>query len=238
MIMARFCYCSQILSGKTRTMRDYWRHKPKEDCAQVAAFWEPLKMTGFRCWLQQVPEGDFFIHCLEGESLQQIFKGHREQIALGDPLAVAVQELYRETLGKDYALPSSEPKIECLLDISLSSSVTQPIRRGFVYPLLPEKEEAHRRFRQESMGVKRERHKASMRAFGMSRLTSWLQECGDRKYIVVYSESIVRVPQSSSGRLELGKNNPEWREIAANLIDQSGLSYNQLSPDVEWLYES
>jgi hypothetical protein len=94
--MGRFCYCSPILPGKTEAIREHWKDKtePEED---GGSFWRHLKMTGFECWLQ----GDFMIHCLEGESLQQIFKGLREQIALENRMALNLQKFYLNVLGKE-----------------------------------------------------------------------------------------------------------------------------------------
>ena len=233
--MGRFCYCSKILSNKAPAVRQHWKNKESNANVDVRAaevsFWNHLKMTGFESWLQSTPQGDFMIHCLEGESLQQIFKGLREQIATGNSIALKLHTFYLEVLGKDYKLPEIEPNIECLLDISLPSTTTKVIKKGFFYPLIPQKEQAYRKFRAESMGPKRARHEASLQAFGVSRLTTWLQNIGKEKFSVVYTERSTTAQE----RLEQGKNSPAWQEIAAELMSLTGLSYPELSPDVEWL---
>ncbi len=235
--MSRFCYCSKILPGKSDVIRAHWKNKPirsPETARAEESFWDHMKMTGFEAWLQPTPKGDFLIHCLEGESLQGIFKGLREQIVSKNPVALTLQSYYRDVLGKDYSMRDIEPSIEALLDVSLPCS-SPIVKKGFMYPILPEKVEAHKKFRNDSNRDRRTRHEASMRAFGVSRLTQWLQTTPTGTYCVVYTERLPNSEPSAEKRLEQGKNSPEWQEIAAILMDHTGLSYNELSPQVEWL---
>lgn len=230
--MHRFCYRSQVLPGKVQAVRDHWSTKPKtaERQHQEIVFWQHLKMTGFNSWLQQTPAGDFLIHCLEGESLPQIFKGLRETIAASDPVALGLQHFYLDVLGKDYASPATEPNIELLMDIAISTASPTSVKRGFFFPLLPHKEHEHRRFRRDAMGSEKHRHKASMEAFGVSHLSCWLQNTFQGKVIVVYSEA-----QESLASTQSGRNSDAWKEISAILREHTGLTQEQLNPDVEWL---
>lgn len=225
--MARFCYCSEVLPGKAEAIVAHWDKKKKED---DRAFWQNMKMRGFECFLQ----GNVLVHCLEGDDLSLIFKGLRDSIASGVPTAIGLQSFYKEVLGKDYAKPEIEPKIECLLDISLPRPDAY-IKRAFVFPLLPEKEATHRAFRKEAMGAKKGRHEASMKAFGVYRMTSWIQHGPGKKYIVVYTEREQNTPDNPVDRLAKGKNSQDWQEIAQELVDHSGLSFDELSPQVLWL---
>jgi hypothetical protein len=233
--MGRFCYISKILPGKSELVRKMWSDRtPNEEPNIHAEFWNDLGMTGFESWLQPTAQGDFMIHCLEGESLQQIFKGLRGLIAKGNPFALKLQNFYHNVLGKDYALRQSEPHIESMLDISLPSSA-KILKRSFFFPLLPYKEEAHRLFRKESMGEKKERHEASMSAFGVSRLSTWLQNTPEGNYIVVYSERHIHTPTTPAARLNQGEGSRAWQEISSILSDHTGLRSDELSPDSEWL---
>ena len=233
--MGRFCYISKILPGKSELVREMWKNRtPNEEPAIHTEFWNALGMTGFDSWLQETAGGDYMIHCVEGDSLQRIFKGLRELIAKGNSFALKLQNFYHDVLGKNYALPESEPHIENMLDISLPSS-EKIIKRGFFFPLLLHKEEAHRLFRKESMGEKKKRHEASMMAFGVSRLSTWLQSTPEGKYIVVYSERHVNTPKTSKARLDQSKGSSAWQEISSILCDHSGLTPDELSPDSEWL---
>jgi hypothetical protein len=217
------------LPGKSDLVREYWKKKA-EHTKEEQKFWQSLKMTSFDSWLQSTPQGDFMIHCLEGESLQQIFKGLREQIVAANPIAVKLQKFYQEVLGKDYSLPDAEPRLENLQNTSLPVSRNY-IKRAFFAPLLPGKEEAHRQFRKDAMGAKKERHEASLRSFGVFHLSVWLQTTPSAKYLVVYTE---RDPSTR----EQKQNSPEWKEIAAILMDHTGLSFEEISPNVEWLTQS
>jgi hypothetical protein len=101
--MGRFCYISKILPGKTHLVREMWRDRtPNEEPHLKTTFWNFLQMNGFESWLQPMPQGDFLVHCLEGTSLQHIFKGLREQIAAGNPIALKLQNFYQIALGKNY----------------------------------------------------------------------------------------------------------------------------------------
>ncbi len=237
--MNRFCYCSKILPGKSNAVRQHWENKhAQRDDKMIQAdieFWNYIQLSGFDSWLQPTPQGDYMIHCLEGESLSTIFERLREQIQDKNSVALKLHKFYLDVLGKDYANPQSEPQIENIFDITLPSPSDGFIKRGFFYPLLNHKEKEHRHFRKEAMGEKKGRHEASMKAFNVSKLTVWLQTVQDKKFLVVYSERAKNTPETSAKRLEMGKNSEAWQEIAATLADHTGLDLSQLSPDVEWL---
>jgi hypothetical protein len=98
-----------------------------------------------------------------------------------------------------------------------------------------QKEAEHRHFREQAMGEKRGRHETMMRAFGVSRLSTWLQTTSKGKFIVIYTERHINTPLSATDRLKQGEGSNEWREIASDLSNHTGLKVDELSPDVEWL---
>jgi len=230
----RVCYCSKIVPGKAATIRSHWANKPKAKDVQKEAFWNAIGMTGFDCWLQNTSQGNFLIHCVEGASKEGIFKGLREQMQMHNPVALHLRAFYQEVLGKDYSLPDSEPNIECLLDVTALPTPENFIKKSFVYPLLPDKEAEHRKSRRLAMGEKKSRHIASLQAFDVYRLTSWLQTTAHGKFIVIYTER-KNFNGTQEERLKRGLNSSAWQEISAELMDQTGLSLHDLSPDVEWL---
>ena len=63
--------------------------------------------------------------------------------------------VHLDAFGKDYRSVEVEPKIECLLDLSVQNKPPAPVKKGFFYPLLPHKEQDHQRFRLESSGKRR-----------------------------------------------------------------------------------
>ncbi len=230
--MPRFCYCSKVLPGKAEAIRDHWKHKAKSS-DEDGAFWEKVALTGFHAWLQPAFQGDFMIHCLEGDSLESVFTNLRELILQKNSFAIRLWSYYKEVLGRDYSELSSQPTIESLLDVALPCS-TPIVKKAFIYPLLPEKVEAHRKFRMEASSARKSRHEASMSAFRVSRLSVWLQTAPIGPYCIVYTERAPNLEQSAEKRLEAGTT-PEWQEIAAILQEHTGLSYKELSPNVEWL---
>lgn len=250
--MSRFCYFSRVLPGQSEEIRKHWRCKTDKRPGQQEkedAYWQHLKMTGFESWLQSTSEGDVMIHCLEGENLHDVFKGLRELMTQGNEIALQLQEFYKQVLGKDYSQPEVEPQIEQLLDISLppcmivSPYYSRCFKRGFIYPLLPHKEKEHRQHRQEAMTHKRERHEAAMRAYGVHRLTSWLQDTPQGKYIVIYTEKVGRYFTPEGDRIEVdrlaqGRLSPEWLEISHILADHTGLTMNELNPTIEWFTDN
>jgi hypothetical protein len=233
--MARYCYVSRVLPGKSDIIRSHWKNKCAHPDPDGGPFWRSLSMTGFECWLQTTPKGDFMIHCLEGESLDSIFTGLRQGIRSGVSFALKLNDYYKDVFGKDYTKEEVYPKIDLMSDIALEGH-SQPslIRKGYVFPLLPHKLAEHKKFKQEVMGSKKSRHEASMKAFGVVRLTTWLQQMPDSHCVVVYSERHANL-NSPAERLAQGSNCPEWKEISAILQDHTGLSYNDLSPDIEQL---
>ncbi len=236
--MERYCYCSKIQPGKSDMIRTHWQQKSQKSDALSKPeidFRDSLGLHGFEAWLQSTPHGDFMIHCLEGESLHGIFDGLQAQIKAHNEIALELQAFYQSVLGKDYSSPSVQPSIECLLDISLQPKTPNFIKRGFFFPLLSHKEDEHRRFRQESMTKCRHQHEASMAAFHVHRLTTWLQQTANEKFIVVYTERSADTPATSQQRLAMGNRSKEWQEISEILADHTGLSHDQLSPETEWL---
>lgn len=84
------------------------------------------------------------------------------------------------------------------------------------------------------MGEKKALHIASLEPFGVYRLTCWLQTTPYGKYIVAYSERKAFIGTAVE-RIIRGRNSAAWQEISAELMDQTGLSMQELSPDVLWL---
>jgi hypothetical protein len=239
--MGRFCYRSKILPGKSDFVREHWKKKQAVKSCEMKKeeeeFWSKLQMTGFNCFLQSTPQGDFMLHCLEGTSFELIFKELRDAIQKKNPIALGLQKFYQDALGKDYSLPSSEPKIECIADLSQPQRSPTVAKKAFFFPLLKEKELEHCEFRKNSMGENRTKHEAAMRAFGVFRHIVWLQQDETGPFIVIDSDREFIYPTVKE-RLSLGDNSPEWKEISSILIDHTGLSYQELSPYVELLTRS
>ena len=231
--MARLCYCSEVLPKKSGAIRAHWDNKNEDEAAEID-FWNRLHMSGFECWLQPGEKRDYMIHCLEGDAPTEIFAGLRQLIREDHPVALKLQRYYRDVLGVDYAEAGAAPQVERVLDLEITDAPCVA-KRGFVYPLLPAKVEEHRRFSSESNGSKRVRHEASLSAWGVRRLTKWIQKRGEEHLLVMYVEYDRAPAISSVERLRVNHSSAEWLEIADTLSDHTGLTHDQLSPDVEWL---
>lgn len=229
----RICYCSTPFPEKIDALRAYFASKAVQNHPAVSnsafEFWNALQMVGFDCWLQ--PRNNLLLHCLEGKSLRKVFEKLREQINCGNNFAIQLHSFCLDIFGEDYKDPLAEPQIECLLDITLPRTGAKIVKKCFAYPLLPHKEEEHRAFRRESMSKMKSRHEASMKAFGVAHLSSWLQNRSSGKFIICYSEHQTDPEQ----KLKLGNSSPEWMEIAKILMDQTGLNIEELTPEIEKL---
>lgn len=237
--MPRYCYCSKILPGKNETVRAHWAARKAAHLDEVyreaeKKIWDDIQMVGFESWLQTTRHGDFMINCLEGNSLIGLFQGLTNQIAAGNFIAVDLHAFYLEVLGVDYRNPNLEPQLDCTLDIDFSSPDTPGTKRSFICPLLPNKEEEHRNFMADAMGSKRADPEAVMKTFGISRLTSWIQSTEEGKYVVTYAEYENKLENRSKIKPK-GENSPEWQSISRELMSHTGLSAEELIPNIEWL---
>jgi hypothetical protein len=237
--MPRYCYCSKILPGKNEIVRAHWAarkaaHKDEVYREAEKKIWDDIQMVGFESWLQQTRQGDYMINCLEGNSLKGLFQGLTSQIAAGNFIAVGLHAFYIEVLGVDYLNANLEPQLDSTLDVSFPSSDEPGTKRSFICPLLPHKEEEHRNFMANAMSNKRVDLEAAMKTFGISRLTSWIQITEERKYVVTYAEYEKRLENRSKIKPK-GENSPEWQSISLELMSHTGLSAEELIPNIEWL---
>ncbi|MCH9624930.1 MAG: hypothetical protein S4CHLAM123_00920 [Chlamydiales bacterium] len=225
--MGRYCYFSRVLPGKTDAVCAHWKNKARptpEIEAAEEAFWDHLKMTSFNSWLQPTAEGDCIVHCLEGESLQQIFQGLREQISVGNPIALKLHAFYLDVLGKDYRQPEVEPALESLCHLSLSCA-SPILKRGFFYPLLPHMEQEHRHFCKEVMNTQQAQYRAWMKDLGLVHLSTWLQSTPEGNFLIAYTE------KETSAALH-GESS---QEVIATLLRQADWPQDELYLEVEQL---
>jgi hypothetical protein len=176
--MKRFCYCSKVLPGCSDAVRAHWKNKPasREIDLQEEAFWDHLKMTGFDSWLQKRADGDWIVHCLEGQALELIFKGLREKIAAQNPVACSLQKFYKDVLGKEYASVEAEPQLELLFDLGFDSP--QGMKQAFFFSI-------DTTFQKPGpLEIK-----ICMEQYDLFHLSSWLQTTADQKYCIVYLQS-------------------------------------------------
>lgn len=231
--MSRFLYVSPVVPGKTKEVRYHYQKEENEE--ERDAFWKQLGMTDFDCWLQHHHGLDYLVHCLEGESLERIFRGLRNEIARGNPIAKKLHAYYLNVLGKDYSSPKVIPDIELVFDMEFPiEEGKECYQRGFMFPLLPDQVHAHKEHCQLMMDGERSVIQDSCTTFGLARMTKWIQRTLVCYYIVVYQETTFH-PAETPKRDGLMTASNSYQTISKSLMSHTGLSYENLSPNMEWL---
>lgn len=236
--MTYLCYCNRVLPGKEAHIEEHWKKKNalwhERDPAPAKELAKATGHTAFHGWLQRTPQGSFYLHYLEAPCFDHAFKGLREQILAGNPLAQHLHTFYKEVLGRDYLDPQTEPQVELLLELSLPSPTAFTKRKASCWPIQKDQEQAHRDFRKQCRTDKRRQHESIMSALGITRLSSWIQTTPEGLFMVNYSEHLPQHEEllKKAKQSELSK---EHEEIASSLDRHTGLSGEQRFPDVNWL---
>ncbi len=238
--MAIFAYASPILPGRTPLVRERYKQKiAEESLPQVDAerirFWGLLGLKGWSCFLQRLRERDYFIHCLEGDSLESIIGNLRELIEQGHPFAIGLHDFYREALGKDYLDPDSMPCMEQIFNLELPQEGDHRLpchKRAFIYPLLSNQREEQKRYSaqaKEGGGAKE-----FFASYRVRRMAKWIQTLGHMEVIVYYQEMELPSHQVALRHLAL-REAPWYKRATDELIAQTGLTFEELTPHLEQL---
>lgn len=132
----------------------------------------------------------------------------------------------QELRGERYLLRAFEAD-SCdrvtLLDERVCPAI-QPAKltqRLFCYPLQPNREASLRQFYQECSTTALAMRLQAMEGLGVRLTRSFLQKCSDDSYLVAYQEL---------GEPRLIEENSGWQFIAARLMADTGLTYDELKP--------
>ncbi len=238
--MPRFLYASPILPGKTELVRQVYAQKREHPEFEKNAqnFNTLIGLDRWQCWLQHTPTRDYFIHCIETRSLEELFAKLQEQIQSGHPQAQWLRDFYLDAFGKDYAHPSAVPDIEPLFNMEIPSQDIEQgdiFSRGFVYPLRPNKVQEHREFCRQAQGEYRMRMHDACRQFQITKVNRFLHKTPHQDYLVLYQEYIPFTPEQDEQAQKARKNNPSWQWLSDILIAHTGLTLEQLEPKIEAL---
>ena len=240
--MPRYVYASPIVLGKTdwikqvcqeRTAREYESASER----QKREFWQFLGIDKWTAWLQHTDQGDYFIHCIEGDSSDRISAGLRKKIEEQHPVGLWIRDFYLEGLGKDYQDPSAQPQLEQILDLDVDCEITKNseiVSRGFCFPLLPGKTAAHVEFCRACMEEKRELFESSLRSFGIRKISKYLQRAERQDYVVYYQELDV----TRSREFQLQRPHETFAPfcwVSEMLTDHTGMDYDARCPRLEFL---
>lgn len=234
-IMARYVYASPIIPGKTEWIKGLCQQRTQLEWElaneqQKREFWQFLGIQHWTAWVQHLPQQDFFIHCFEGDSFQRTTAALQKKIQERHPVALWIQDFYKEGLGRDYADNSSRVQIHQILDIELEGPAGEYSCRGFCFPLLPGKSAAHVEYCKDCLGPKQAQFEETLKIFGIRKITKFFQQSEGQDYVVYYEEY-----------------NPEYRRLAPEnhpspvdwlsqmLESHTGLSRQEHEPQVELL---
>jgi hypothetical protein len=230
----RHVYVSTVLPGMSCTIRERHRREKEQGAAlepAKAEFFRILGVTGWNCWLQHLPQGDFHVHCLEGEALPQILSRLRRLISEDHPLALELHDYYKKVLGKDYGDRRSEPQAELLVDLTIDESGPIECVAGYCLPLLSGKTAAHRRA---TLELDLEAIMGALRPLGYGRFTKWLQRTPAGDFLTYYTELTIPFGRQRALMGEAA-HCPKLSVGLANLKRDTGIEIENLHPDLEFL---
>lgn len=203
-------------------------------------FLEELGITNYRRWIQDIKENQFLIHFIEGDNLDTSLELLREKIYQGDPFAIQLYLLYQNVLGVDLghdSIRSSVHELTELLEVNVEKEPETLIKDYcFIYPILPGKKEKllklfvnkEQFFSQEMQNICSSR--------GVSKCQYWLQESSQGSFLVIYQEIIGPVVNAREKYLD-ARDEEFNREMAEIFMDITGLSYEELLPKLESLFD-
>lgn len=240
--MTRYVYVSPILPEKTEWIKDLCQERTQTDWQsaheqQKREFWQFLGINQWTAWIQYTQTQNYFIHCIEGESFERMSAALRTKINEKHPVALWIQDFYRQGLGKNYDQSPAEAQVEEILDVSVDIDFlpnSPCISRAFCYPLLPAKAQEHIAFCQECQGPQRPQFEAILQNFGIQRITKFIQRSKDQDYLVYYQElDLERCRQFQQTDPEHTYAPCQWNSRA--LTAHTGLSPEERKPKLEFL---
>lgn len=239
--MPKFVFSSPIIVGKSDVVRYVYR-KRRENPQLVGNegdFHQKLGVTEWQTWLQKTPRGHFFIQSLQIESLNQLFSSLQTLIRQEDPKALWLRDFYLEILGRDYTDPSAAPTLLPLfqwdLELPYYHERGEIISQGYLLPLLPKKIDAYREFCRQISGEHRGRIEETCRQFSIGKVAFSLQKTLAYDYIMIYREKALLPQELAKRPHEIRASSPAYQWVSNQLMDLSGLPFDQLEPQLESL---
>lgn len=197
-------------------------------------------------WIQNIQNQNVLIHLVQGQDLSQSFDNIKDQIAAKNPTALKLQELYIKTLdcdlGKDNFLRNNHPITQMITFEKEDPKNSKEY--AFVYPLIPNKMEELRDLFQGPNKYPTKQDEEIARARGIAKMQIWMQNQGDKPYLVIYQEIQGPVSEAREKFREHIKKidlSPENANIEAQrtkaFANVTGLSYEDLLPKLQSLQD-
>lgn len=226
-----FVFMTPISHGKTNLIRD-----------EVETLSYPnLGISNYYRWIQKIHNQDFLIHFIKGKRAQKFFQIIQEKIEENDPIAIKLNEIYFDALHIDLKEGSFLPDLYELtevLDMGIEQEEESLIKEYcFIYPILPHKKEKILKMYQDVAEYHDEQIQDIYRYRGISKIRFWIQETDGQSFLVVYQEIIGPVNEARKKFLS-SKNEELSHAKTKEFVDVTGLSYEELLPQLESLFDS
>lgn len=196
-------------------------------------FQQKLGLNCWQLWIQEGPGDQYFciqyLECQNPIQLSEVFKNEwRNQ----NGYALWLNHLFQTYFSCYSHLMNLSLKIEQVLDLPIHSHPIEGYDFCYMLPLLPQKLEEHKEYCRLAMSDKKESTIAACKAFGMIHLQKWIQETSSQYYVLYYQKMTQPSEKARQAFLAL-KDNPKALQATQTLREQTGLSFEELSPKVE-----
>lgn len=193
-----------------------------------------LGISKYHRWIQKIHEDYFLVHQVEGQNPQKSFAALHDMISSNDSRAIALQELYRDTLGIDIQLENWIPEVEELIEpLSIdieNSKDASPKEYCFIYPIIPSKKDKLLELYQDKAVYNCQQIQNIYQYRGISKTQLWIQG----SYLIIYQEIIGPVTEARDKYLN-SKEDALSRYLAEVYSEITGLSFEKLLPALESL---
>lgn len=225
-------FVTPILDGKTNALKE------KLFCSDEEALLRDLEVSKYHRWIQTIKDSYFLVHQIEGENLQQSVESLKEKISQGHSTAIALQNLYKDSLGIDIERDNWIPQLNELtefMEMHIENLTGDSSKEYcFVYPILPSKKEKLLTLYEDKAVYHSEAIQNIYRFRGIDKTQLWLQESFGNIFVVVYQEIIGSVAIARDKYLN-SKEDALSKSIADVYSEATGLPYEQLLPSLESL---
>lgn len=228
-------FMTPVKAGKTDELK-----KTVFSSDEEVNFFSEIGISKYHRWIQKIRDNYFLIHQIEGTNPKRSFEILRKKITENHPIAISLHYLYKETLGidlwKDDLIPNIT-ELTGLLSAEVDNKNNSFLKEYcFIYPLIPSKKEKLLQMYTDTAVYHSKKIQDIYRFRGISKHQIWIQESAEKPYIVIYQEITGPVIEARDKYLN-SKNDEFSSYIAREYSDMTGLSYEELLPTLESLYD-
>ena len=225
-------FMTPIAEGKTTTLKE------NISLEKDKSLFADLGISKYNRWIQTINGSDFLIHQFKGENLEMSFESLKNKIVQENPSALALQNLYQDTLsvdiGDNHWIPQRKEVTE-LLDMHIERNNADSSKEYcFVYPVLPSKKGKLLELYADKSVYNSKEIQNIYRFRGIDKIQQWLQEANGTIFLVVYQDIIGPVADARNKYLD-SKEEALSRYLADIYSEVTGLSYENLLPTLESL---